>query len=106
MRHVHGSVAKLVNDLLPERLTPFWYDTGKQGYFDGCIRDELQHRRAHRYVLLQAVRHGLVLDYRDYPHTIERVKVDIAVKRAYELNAYLEDVPYKRYQRWSERKGR
>jgi hypothetical protein len=103
MRHLHGSVAKLVNDLLAHRLAPFWYDTGKQGYFDGCIRDELQHRRAHRYVLLQSVRHGIVSDHRLYPHTREVVTVDAAVKRAHEIGAYLEDVPYKRYQRWREK---
>src|SRR5688572_14277048 len=38
MRHFHGSVAKMVNDLLAERLKAFWYDRGKQGYFDGCLR--------------------------------------------------------------------
>src|SRR5690606_11817087 len=26
MQKLHGSVAKLVNDLLEERITPFWYD--------------------------------------------------------------------------------
>src|SRR5688572_21257872 len=45
MQHFHGSVAKLVNDLHDERLKPFWYDSGKQGYFDGCIRDATQARR-------------------------------------------------------------
>ena len=104
VRHLHGSVAKLVNDLLPERLKPFWYDTGKQGYFDGCIRDELQHRRAHRYVLIQSVRHRIVSDYRLYPHTVERVKVDVAVERAHARGAYLEGVPYARYARWRKRK--
>ena len=45
------------------------------------------------------MRHGIVKDPRDYPHTREIVKIDVAVKRALELNAYLEDVPYKRYER-------
>ena len=45
MRGLHGSVAKLVNDLLPERILPFWVDAGHQNYFDGCIRDVLQARR-------------------------------------------------------------
>ena len=103
MRGLHGSVAKLVNDVLERegksRLKPFWYDTGMQGYFDGCLRDEVQHRRAHRYIWLQPVRHGIVKDPRAYPHTREIVKIDIAVKRALELKAYLEDVPYKRYER-------
>lgn len=99
MRHLHGSVATLVNDLLEVRLVPFWYDTGKQGYFDGILRDEKQHRRAHRYIWMQSIRHGIVRDPRDYPHTRENVKIDVAVKRAYELGAYMEDVPYKRYER-------
>ena len=42
MQRLHGSVAKLVNDLLPQRLTPFWRDAEGKGYFDGCIRDEKQ----------------------------------------------------------------
>jgi hypothetical protein len=46
---LHGSVAKLVNDLLPERRVPFWRDDSGKDYFDGCIRDELQCRRAYRY---------------------------------------------------------
>ena len=41
MRKIHGSVAKLVNDLLPERRVPFWWDRRDADYFDGCIRDEL-----------------------------------------------------------------
>ena len=49
IRHLHGSVAKLVNDLLPQRLTPFWYETGKQGYFYGCLRNEKQGRKTYRY---------------------------------------------------------
>src|SRR5579884_3631689 len=69
MQRIHGSVAKLVNDLLPERLVPFWVDSGHRDYFDGCIRDELQCRRAYRYTLLQSVRHKICRDYRDYPHT-------------------------------------
>ena len=47
---------------------------------------------------MQPVRHGIVKDYRNYSHTRERVKVDVAVKRALELKAYLEEVPYKRYE--------
>jgi REP element-mobilizing transposase RayT len=47
MQKIHGSVAKLANDLLPRRLVPFWYEKGKQGYFDGCIRDVTQARRAY-----------------------------------------------------------
>lgn len=99
MRHFHGSVAKLVNDLLPERLTPFWYDSGKQGYFDGVIRDELQHRRAFRYVLLQSVRHRIARDWRDYQHTRVGVELERSILRAHRLRVYMEDVPYKRYVR-------
>ena len=64
MQRIHGSVAKLVNDLLPERREKFWDDCGNQTYFDGCIRNETQADRAGRYTLLQAVRCGLVEDYR------------------------------------------
>lgn len=67
MQKIHGSVAKLVNDLLPSRLTPFWRDSQHHDYFDGCIRDVLQMRRAYRYVLTQSVRHGICRDWRDYP---------------------------------------
>src|SRR4051812_3562258 len=74
MQHVHGSVAKLVNGLLPERLVPFWRTAGNQDYFDGCIRDVLQATRAYRYTLLQSVRHGIVGDYRAYPHTRARIQ--------------------------------
>ena len=106
MQRIHGSVAKLVNDLLPERLTPFWWDTGRQGYFDGCIRDVLQARRAYRYTLLQAVRANLVRDWRDYPHTRVNVELEPAIARAAELGAYMEDVPYARYERKRHRAGR
>jgi hypothetical protein len=99
MRRLHGSVAKLVNDLLPVRLTPFWYDTGQQGYFDGCIRDEQQYRRAYRYTLTQSVRHKICKDWREYPHTHVNVELDRALKRALELKAFMTGVPYQRYQR-------
>ena len=101
MQRLHGSVAKLVNDALPQRLTPFWNERGrhKHNYFDGCIRDELQCRRAYSYTLRQAVRAGLVRDWRDYPHTRVNVDLDRAVRRALELNAFMQGVPYKRYDR-------
>ena len=98
MRRVHGSVAKLVNDTLDERLTPFWYDSGKQGYFDGCLRDELQGRRGYRYILRQGVRHGIVRDWRDYPHTRVNVGLEVAIRRANELGAWMKGVRYKRYE--------
>jgi len=98
MRQLHGSVAKLVNDLLPDRRIPFWREAGNQDYFDGCIRDEKQCRRTYRYTLTQAVRHGIVTDWREYPHTRAPIDVDRGVKRALELKAFLQGVPYKRYQ--------
>lgn len=99
MQRIHGSVAKLVNDTLDARLVPFWVDSGKQNYFDGCIRDELQCRRAYRYTLTQCKRHGICFDPNDYPHTRVKVDVDRGVTRALELRAFLEGVPYARYER-------
>jgi hypothetical protein len=99
MRHLHGSVAKKVNDLLPTSLKPFWYDTGKQGYFDGCIRDERQCRRAYRYTLTQSMRHRICEDWHRYTHTRMNIDVEKAVKRALELNAFMRGVPYQRYVR-------
>jgi REP element-mobilizing transposase RayT len=99
MQRLHGSVAKLVNDLLPERLTPFWRDAEGKGYFDGCIRDEKQARLAYQYTLTQAVRHGIVTDWRMYPHTHVNIELERAIRRSHELKAFLEGVPYKRYQR-------
>ena len=96
------SVAKLVNDLMPERRMPFWGDPGHQGYFDGCIRDEKQCRRAYRYTLTQSVRHGLCREWREYPHTRVKVDLEVGVRRALELRAFLEGVPYKRYQKRSD----
>lgn len=104
MRHLHGSVAKLVNDLLPEPHLPFWREAGNQDYFDGCIRDAKQCRCAYRYTLTQAERHGIVRDYREYSHTHVAIELERGLKRAIELRAFLEDVPYKRYQQ-QERKA-
>jgi REP element-mobilizing transposase RayT len=97
MRSFHGSVAKLVNDLLPIRLKPFWYDSGKQGYWDGCLRNEGQGRKSYRYTLMQAVYAGIVSDYRDYPHTRIFIDCERGIRRATELDAWMKDVPYKRY---------
>jgi hypothetical protein len=97
MQRLHGSVAKLVNDVLPQRLTPFWRDARGKEYFDGCIRDERQARLAYRYTLTQAVRHGLVRDWRDYGHTRVNVELEAAIRRSHEIKAFLEGVPYKRY---------
>jgi hypothetical protein len=99
MQRVHGSVAKLVNDLLPERRVPFWRIDGVKDYFDGCLRDEKQGRRSYRYTLLQSVRHGICTDYREYPHTRVRVELEPAITRALELNAFMTGIPYPRYER-------
>ena len=99
MQRFHGSVAKLVNDLLPTRLKPFWRNGKGREYFDGCIRDERQARLAYRYTLRQSIRHGIASDWHQYSHTRVNVELDTAVQRALELNAFLEGVPYKRYLR-------
>jgi hypothetical protein len=59
----------------------------------------LQCRRAFRYTLTQCKRHGICLNPSDYPHTRVNVDVDRAVRRTLELQAFMEDVPYKRYER-------
>jgi hypothetical protein len=97
MHSLHGSVAKLVNDLLPARLVPFWTDSRRKNYMDGCLRDETQGRKTHTYVLTQAERHGIVRDWRDYPHTRVSVEVEQAIAFALEKGAFMEGVRYKRY---------
>lgn len=97
MRKLHGSVAKLVSDTLPERHLPFWRTAGNRDYFDGCLRDELQCRRAYRYTLLQAVRARLCRRWEDYPHTRLNIDLERGLRRAIELNSFLPEVPYKRY---------
>jgi hypothetical protein len=74
-----------------------WYRDNSIYFITARCRDRFP--RTHRYIWLQPVRHGIVKDPREYPHTREIVKVDAAVRRALELHAYLEDVPYKRYER-------
>jgi hypothetical protein len=97
MRKFHGSVAKLVNDQLSVRLIPFWTDQQNRDYFDGCIRDENQYRRAYRYTLTQVTRSGL--DWRSYSHTRVHVELEPALSRAIELKAFLQHIPYPRYKR-------
>jgi len=99
MQRFHGSVAKLVNDTLETRHLPFWRSKGNQDYFDGCIRSEKQARLAYGYTYRQSVRHGIVQDVRDCPHTRVNVDLERAIKRALELNAFMENVRYKRYDR-------
>ena len=97
MQRIHGSVAKLVNDTLPERHLPFWRTDDMKDYFDGCLRDEKQCRLAYRYTLMQSVRAGIVKHYRDYPDTRVKIAVDVGVKRALELDAFMTGIPYHRY---------
>lgn len=103
MQRLHGSVAKLVNDTLQSRVLPFWRTKGNKDYFDGCIRNETQLRRAFRYTLMQSVRAGIVADYRDYAHTIMDVDLKTAVERAKSARVYLPEIPYPRYDRKRER---
>jgi REP element-mobilizing transposase RayT len=112
MHLLHGGVAKLVNDLLEPRvkagelklpclgtrLIPFWRETKSKNYMDGLLRDETQGRRTYRYVLLQSQRHGLVRDWREYPHTRVLVSMPDALAFANERGAWLEGVRYKRYE--------
>jgi hypothetical protein len=97
MQRIHGSTAKLVNDVLPERRKNFWRDAKGREYFDGCIRDEKQARLAYRYTLTQAWRHRLILDEEEYAHTRVNVELERAIKRALKLKTFLDGVPYKRY---------
>jgi hypothetical protein len=99
MRKLHGSVAKQVNDLLPARRVPFWRDEGGRDYFDGCLRDELQCRRAYRYVLTQCRRHRICGNPADYPHTRVNIDLERGLKRALDLRAFLNEVGYPRYDR-------
>ena len=48
MQRIHGSVAKLVNELAAQCRPLFWGDGGSEDYFDGGIRDEKQCRLAYR----------------------------------------------------------
>ena len=106
MRKLHGSVAWMVMKEINVRHVPFWRERGHRNYFDGCIRDVLQARRAYRYTLMQAVRARIVRDYLDYPHTRAAIELECAVARALELKAFLEEVPYARYERHRQSKGR
>jgi hypothetical protein len=97
MRKLHGSVAKLVNDLLPQRLLPFWHDRRHHDYFDGCLRNVKQLRLSFRYTLTQAVRHRVCSKSTEYPHTAVNLELDRAMDFAQANNALLFGVPYARY---------
>jgi hypothetical protein len=99
MQRLHGSVAKLVNDTLDVRLKSFWRNAKGKECFDECLRDEKQGRLTWRYVYRQAVRHRICADPREYPHTRVYVELDDAIAQAKQLNAFLNGVPYKRYQK-------
>lgn len=99
MRKLHGSVAMMVCKSIGITHKLFWKTNGGQDYFDGCIRDVLQASRAYRYTLLQAVRAGIVRDWWDYPHTRVKVEMERAIAQAVELRAFMEGVPYARYER-------
>ncbi len=99
MQKLHGSVAKLVNDLLPTRRVPFFRNGSHYDYFDGRLRDVLQAERTYRYLQGQSVRHGIAEDWRSYPHTKINREKDRAIKRVVQTNAFLEEVPYARYSR-------
>lgn len=99
MQRIHGSVSKLVNDLLPARHTPFFRCKNRNDYFDGCIRHDLQCRRAYRYTYLQAARAGIVRDAKEYPHTRMNVDVETGVADALMRRAFLPHVEYLRYRK-------
>jgi hypothetical protein len=106
MRKLHGSIAKLVNDLQVVRLRPFWGDYGNRDYFDGCLRDETQLVRSYRYVLTQAVRARICADPMRYPNTRVGLSLEEAVRFAREKRALMYNVVYARYERREERKRR
>jgi len=107
MRKLHGSVAKLVNDVLDVRLVPFWGERANRDYFDGCLRDETQLTRSYRYVLRQASRHGVYRDYhREYPHTRATLSLDESLALARGRRALMYGVPYARYERHREHQDR
>jgi len=50
-------------------------------------------------VLLQAVRSGIVRDWRDYSHTRVVVELELAIRQASDARAWMEAVAYKRYEK-------
>jgi hypothetical protein len=106
MRKLHGSVAKLVNDVLDVRLVPFWGDHENRDYFDGCLRDETQLVRSYGYTLRQSVRHGVCADHRTYSHTRVYLTLEECVAFAREHRALMYGIPYARYDRHREHRAR
>lgn len=99
MQRIHGSVAKLVNDTLDERHVPFWRTNGFKDYFDGCLRDDVQRRRAYRCTMLQSVRAGIVKDHHTYADTHVSIELEHGIERALEFDAFMNGVRYARYTR-------
>ena len=94
MQKLHGSVAKLVNDRLPERRVPFWHHDRHRDYFDGCLRDEQQFRRSYRYIATQAQRSRLSASA---VQIRANVGLEEGLARAVRLRALLWGVRYARY---------
>jgi hypothetical protein len=105
MRKLHGSVAWMVMKEIDLRHVPFWRGKGNKDYFDGCLRDVLRAFRAFNYTRDQAVRARLVKHHTDYPYTKMYLDRDRAIARAVQLSAFMEDVPYARYERHKKRRG-
>ena len=116
MQRLHGSTAKLVNDILAEgaapcppwaqpllndegRLVPFWRDGRHRDFFDGCLRNSRQCRATYRYIRSQAARHGVCADPEEYVHTRIDLPLEPALRRTIQLGALMEGVPYPRYER-------
>ena len=98
MQRIHGSVAKLVNDLLPSTAQSVLARREGQG-----ILRRLHSRRSDRRGLHIGTRLRNLFgtessaDWRDYQHTHVNVELERAIARALEIDAFLEGVPYKRY---------
>jgi REP element-mobilizing transposase RayT len=99
MKGLHGSAAKLVNDLSETRLVPFWSWKGRHTYFDGCLRNEKQLTLTYRYVRDQAVRARLVRDWTQYPDTKVLCDLDAALRFAMDRKVFPSNLPYARYAR-------
>jgi hypothetical protein len=95
----YGLVASATSLIYSPAWRPFWREAGHRDFFDGCIRDERQCRRAYKYTLTQSDRHGIAKDDRHYPHTHVSIDLKRGLKRALELQAFLEKESYKRYQK-------
>ena len=97
MQRLHGSVAKLVNDLLPHASCPFLAGS----------RPPRLLRRLHPQ--RKAMPTGVQIhappsraawhrrDWREYPHTHVAIDLERGFDGVLELRAFLEQVPYKRY---------